>query len=291
VSAEAALVHFEGFSFTYEDAQRPALSDISFQIPAGHLVGILGAEGSGRTSLFRALNGTILEAFPGKQSGKAIVCGHDVATAGHSLIGLETASIFDDADSQIVNLTVWDEVAFALVQRGYPKKETEERVGEALAEVGLSGMEGRSTTSLSGGQKQRLVTASALALRPRLILLDESSSALDPQGSRELYGLIRRRIERDGLSAVAVEPDVNLVLEFCDTVFVLAEGRLAFSGTPAELAQRRDLVESAGLCLPDWHGVIGELASRGLYEGPYPATLAEAAAIVSGIEGFQEGSR
>jgi len=190
-------------------------------------------------------------------------------------MGTVVTSVFDDPDSQIISLTVEEEVGFALVQRGYSFAEISERVGEALERVGLAGFNARATGSLSGGQKQRLVLASALALRPKILVADEGTSALDPAGARLFFSIIDE-MRRDGTVAVVIERDLDLMLEFADQLIVLDHGTTLISGTPAEVCQRPDLLAAAGLRLPAWLELAATLRERGVLDGPLPASEAEA---------------
>lgn len=274
------MVRLRDFSFTYPGAASPALRRLTLDVGPGEFVGICGAEGSGRTTLFRVLNGSAVAHFRGAHTGTAMVGGLDACLVGHPALGAFTASIFDDPDSQIVSLTVEEEVGFALVQRGASQEETALRVAAALDEVGLGGFQSRATASLSGGQKQRLVLASALALDPRLVLLDESASALDPRGGRELYTLLGRLCRERGVAVVAVEKDLELLMEKADRIVVLDDGAVVMNGRPSELAAKPALLEAAGLRVPVWLKAVKLLADRGLVEA-IPGSEAEALSLMA----------
>jgi energy-coupling factor transporter ATP-binding protein EcfA2 len=135
-SSVASIVRLEHFSFTYEDAARPSLVDLSLEVRPGEFVGVVGAEGSGRTTLFRVLNGSAPRHFRGAWSGRAEVTRLDACSVGHATLGATVVSIFDDPDAQIVSLTVEEEVCFALVQRGFPPELVSAQMREALAAAG-----------------------------------------------------------------------------------------------------------------------------------------------------------
>jgi len=274
------VIQLESVGFVYDGQEGPALDGVSFASGPGRLVCATGAECSGKTTLFRLLNGTAPRVFPGTFSGSIRVDGSDPTERGHAEIGAIITSVFDDPDSQIISLTVEEEVAFALVQRGLEFDEIARRVSDALARVGLAGFERRHTASLSGGQKQRLVMASAVALRPRILLVDEGTSALDPEGARRFFSIVDDMRARDGTTAVVIERDLDLMLEFADEILVFARGRLAFRGSPAEACQKPSLLRDAGLRLPAWLELADELRERGLLEGKLPASEAEAVAAI-----------
>ncbi len=276
----APIVRLEHFSFTYEGAARPALADLDLEVRPGEFVGVVGAEGSGRTTLFRVLNGSAPRHFRGEWGGRADVGGLDACEVGHAELGVFVASIFDDPDAQIVSLTVEEEVCFALVQRGLPSDIVAARMKEALAAVGLSGLERRATSSLSGGQKQRLVTASALALEPKLVLLDESTASLDPRGARGLYSLLRAKCQKKGLAVVAVERDLELLMEYADRVVAMESGRVVMDAGRRDIAPNSRLLKRIGVRLPAWIETVDALGAFGLLSAPLPATEAEAAARI-----------
>jgi len=270
------VIHLENVAFRYEDADNPALDGIDLHAGKGALVCVAGADRSGKTTLFRLLNGTAPRAFPGARSGTLTVGGIDPEERGHSAMGAIVTSVFDDPDSQIISLTVEEEVSFALVQRGIDFDEIKIRVADALGRVGLSGFEHRATGSLSGGQKQRLIMASALALRPRILLVDEGTSALDPEGARHFFSLVREMTDKEGTTAIVFERDLELMLETADRILVLHQGKTAAYGTPSEIAQNPELLKGLGLRLPAWLELSGELKRRGLFEGDLPSSESEA---------------
>lgn len=276
VDLVAPLICLAHFSFTYEGAAAPSLTDINLEVRPGEFVGLVGAEGSGRTTLFRVLNGSASRHFRGEWSGVAEIGGLDACEVGHATLGEFVASIFDDPDAQIVSLTVEEEVCFALVQRGLPSDVVTSRMQGALAAVGLMGLERRSTSSLSGGQKQRLVTASALALEPKLVLLDESTSALDPRGARELYALLREKARERNLTVVAIERDLELLMDYADRVVALDSGRIVMDARRDDVARNSSILKRIGVRLPAWIEVVEALGARGLLSAPLPAMESEA---------------
>lgn len=282
------MIKLETLAFRYEDAENLALDGIILSAGPGRLVCVAGADRSGKTTLFRLLNGTAPRAFPGERSGTLLVGGLDPEAHGHSAIGALVTSVFDDPDSQIISLTVEEEVAFALVQRGTDFDEIRSRVTDALSRVGLSGFERRATGSLSGGQKQRLVMASALALKPRILLVDEGTSALDPEGARHFFTLIREMTVREGTTAIVIERDLELTLEFADEILVLHQGITAAQGAPGVITQNPELLKGLGLRLPAWLELCAELKARGALSGEIPASEREAIDLFSTLATVRE---
>lgn len=277
------MITLENVSFRYDDSDSLALEDISLEAGPGELVCVAGADRSGKSTLFRLLNGTAPRAFPGTRTGRLTVGGLDPADHGHAALGELVTSVFDDPDSQIISLTVEEEVAFALVQRGLDFGEIRVRVREALARVGLAGFETRATGSLSGGQKQRLVMASAVALKPRALLVDEGTSALDPEGARLVFDIVRDMTAKEGTTAIVIERDLGLALEYADRLLVLDRGKAAIQGTSADVTREYETLERLGLRLPSWLALTAELARRGSFAGAMPASEREAIANIAAL--------
>lgn len=284
------MIRFESLSFRYDEADEYALSDINLAIGSGEFVCVIGAERSGKTTLFRLLNGTAPRAFPGDITGTMSVNGEDPSLRGHMATGETVTSIFDDPDSQIISLTVAEEIAFALVQRGMDFDEIEKRSAEALSLVSLSGFEHRSTGSLSGGQKQRLVMAAALALKPQILLIDEGTSALDPRGAEHCFELVKDLIDREGTTAIMIDRSIDLALRFADRIIVLDRGRIALSGSPSEISQHPDLLSGLGLRVPLWLELSAAIKARGLLEGPLPSCEKDALAILAPLAAQRESA-
>lgn len=276
------MISIRDFSFTYKGSNEPALKDINFIVAPGQFVGVMGAEGSGRTTLFRVINGSASGHFHGSWEGTAMVGGLNACESGHPVIGEFTSSIFEDPDSQIVSLTVEDEVGFAMIQRGMPIEKVKKCVSQALSFTGLEGFGQRTTASLSGGQKQRLVTASALALRPKLILTDESASSLDPKGARELYSLLAGFSRNNNVTVIAVEKDMELLMEYADRIIVMDNGCIILDAHPGSMAININLLESAGIRVPVWLKLVSSLREKHIIE-TLPENETAAIELLSGL--------
>lgn len=224
-----ALV-FDDFTYSYPRRQA-VLQNIRLSLPAGSFTVLTGPNGAGKTSLCRAAAGIIPHYYGGTLTGRVYVHGQDTLTAGIAALALETGILLEDYETQLVAMTVEEEVAFALENMGLPPADIARRVRESLAQVGLSGLERRDTAALSGGQKQRLVLASLLATRPSILILDEPASALDPQGRGELYALLARLHREEGLTVLVTEHDLASVLPYADTFVLLAGGAVASQGS------------------------------------------------------------
>ena len=229
-----AAVKFEDFSFHYPKTGQ-GLEQVTLDVSAGSFTVLTGANGSGKTTLCMAMTGLVPHFFGGSISGQVVVAGQ--STTNRTVA--ETASgigfVMEDYESQLVALTVFDEVAFALENMAVPAELICSRVTEALAAVGLSGLESRELSGLSGGQKQRLAVASVIASQPKILVLDEPASALDPEGAEELYALLAELNREQGITVVVAEHDLARALPYADQVVVMADGRVVLTGTPTHV--------------------------------------------------------
>src|SRR5262245_54712617 len=178
------------------------LTDIDLSIRRGEIIGIVGATGAGKTTLCLAMNGIVPQFFGGEFFGSVHIAGLDAIETPTSRLAHKVGMVFEDPDTQITATTVAEEVAFALENLKVPTPEIARRVGDALKVVGLAGHEAKHPAILSSGQKQRLSIASALALSPDIIVLDEPTSQLDPVATAEVFAILERLNREGGLTVV-----------------------------------------------------------------------------------------
>ncbi|HEY6834946.1 MAG TPA: ATP-binding cassette domain-containing protein [Gaiellaceae bacterium] len=232
-----ALVSVRELSFRYAEAP-PALREVSLDVEAGEVVALLGPSGSGKSTLLRALAGLVPHFHGGRFSGRVEIDGRDTRRTRPSELAGTVATLFQDPEDQVVFTRVEPEVAFGLENVGTPPAQIPLRAARALASVGAGDLGDRRVGQLSGGQLQRVCLASVLALEPRLLLLDEPTSQLDPDGAATAIELARS----SGAAVVVSEHRSERVLEACDRVLFLEEGRLREDGVPdAWLPREADL--------------------------------------------------
>jgi energy-coupling factor transport system ATP-binding protein len=256
-AGETPAAALEGVSFTYHGGERPALRSIELGLRAGQTIGIMGASGAGKSTLAKCLNRIVPGFEDGDFRGVVRIGGRAIDGDRVCAVAPRVGMVFQDFESQLFSTNVAHEVAFAMEQVGMPREEIAARIGPALRAVGLAGFDDRDPTSLSGGEKQRLAIASVLALRPGVIVLDEPTSDLDPEGRGEVFALIRRMREQ-GLSLAVIEHEAE-ELRDCDHIIVMREGEIIAGGAPAEVMTRIDLLEQCGVHPPDLNRVIQAL--------------------------------
>lgn len=260
------MFQLENLIYEYESGKR-ALDGVTLNIPKGEWWAIVGANGSGKSTLARHLNGLLLA-----KSGRVLVCGKEVRDYENvqdlrRLVGI----VFQNPDNQIVGNSVEDDVAFGLENLGVERTEMRRRITEALKMVGLAGREEVDPSALSGGQKQRLAIAGALAMQPQALILDESTSMLDPVGAAEVLQLLRD-LHRQGLTIIMITHDMSEVLQ-ADKVAVMSNGKLMLTATPREVFARSSDLQKWHIELPlitqlgDMLDVPGCLAVQDLLDG------------------------
>jgi energy-coupling factor transport system ATP-binding protein len=244
----ADAVAVEDVTFTYHGAAKPALRGVSFAQSAGEMIGVMGASGAGKSTLAKCLNRIVPEFEDGDFRGAILINGERLATLRVCEVAPKVGMVFQDFESQLFSTNVAHEVAFAMEQVGMDRADMNRRIAPALEAVGLAGFEHRDPTSLSGGEKQRLAIASVLALRPGLIVLDEPTTDLDPEGRAEVFALIRK-LRAQGLSLIVIEHESE-ELRGADRIIILREGEIVADDSPRAVFARSELLEECGVRPP-----------------------------------------
>ncbi len=220
------IARVERVAFAYPGGESPALSDISLELERGEVALVLGCSGSGKSTLLRALAGLVPHFHGGRFSGSVTVAGLDTRKAAPAALAGTVATLFQDPEDQIVFERVSSEVSFGPENLGLAPREVARRAASSLGAVGAEHLLDRSTRDLSGGELQRVCLASALALEPQLLLLDEPTSQLDPEGAAAFLGFVEELARERGMAVVLSEQRPALPLEICDRVLFLERGRL-----------------------------------------------------------------
>ncbi len=265
-----ALV-LEGVSYRYEEAPAGSLSGVSLTVGLGELVGVVGPTNAGKSTLCLVAMGLAPHFFGGQLSGRVEVLGRDSRAISVPARSAEVGLLFQNPFTQVSGARerVDQEVAFGPECHGIPWPEIDERVAEALALVGLEGLAGRHPLDLSGGQLQRLALAGLLAMRPRLLLLDEPTSQLDPAGTEAILGVISSLHQR-GTTVVLVEHRLETLSELCPRIVAMAGGRVIADGPPSDVFDEPQVEATCGV------PVYSRLARALGVKGRRPVRLAEA---------------
>lgn len=266
-------VTIENLTYTYPQAAAPALRDIDLTIAAGELVSVVGANGSGKSSLCQAIRGFIPHFYGGDLTGRVQVDGTDVATQEIGDLAGTVGFVFQNPFTQMsgVARTVFGEIAFGLENLGVAPLEIHERVERVLEDAGLQQLRDRDPMQLSGGQQQRVALASVLVMDQPVLVLDEPTSQLDPASTDGVFDLILAARAR-GRTIVLVEHKMEHVAEYSDRVVVMDGGSIALCGTPAEVFSD-PRCEALGTRLPESMYLRRALEPSGLPLSPAPLRL------------------
>ena len=228
------MITVSGLRYHYPETDRPALDGIDLSIEAGELVGVVGANGAGKSTLCYALTGYIPHFFGGTMEGEVTAAGHDVRRTPVSQLAADVGLVFHNPFNQIsgARYTVLEEVAFGLENLGVEPQAMRERALQALRATGLEDLAERSPFTLSGGEQQRLAIAAVMAMQPRVLVLDEPTSQLDPAGTRAAFEVLRGLARRRETTIVLTEHKLGWLAAFVDRLLVLHAGRLVADGPP-----------------------------------------------------------
>ena len=237
-------VKFENVCFSYEEDGPEVVKDLSFSIKRGEFVALVGRNAGGKSTVAKLINGLIAPL-----SGKITVMGMDGADEDNTYeIRKKCGIVFQNPDNQTVATIVEDDVAFGPENIGVEREEIGKRIDFALKATGTEAFRHSSASRLSGGQKQRVAIAGVLAIKPEILILDESTSMLDPRGRREVMDVVKE-LNREGMTVIVITHYMEEVTE-CDRVLVLKYGSLLKEGTPREVFADEELLSKAGLELP-----------------------------------------
>lgn len=244
-NANPPLLELRGVSYGYQD-ERLALNGVSVALREGEKVAVLGENGAGKSTFFLCCVGVIRP-----ETGEVLLDGAPVGRKKRDLLKLRSSVglVFQDPDDQIIASTVESEIAFGPLNMGLDPGEVKQRVRESAQALGLEALMDRPPHFLSGGEKKRVTIADVLAMRPRLVLLDEPTASLDPRGARQLRAALDR-LHGEGMAVAVSTHDVDFAYAWADRVLVFSEGRLVADGEAAAVFAQRDLILSCGLELP-----------------------------------------
>ncbi len=275
------ILEVRRFSYRYPRTSAPVLRDLSFTLAEGEFVGIVGPTGAGKSTLCLALCGLIPHILGGHIDGEILLAGKNtVDTPLEALLfrrdeKTAVAGItFQDPEAQLVGMSVEEDLAFGPQNLGIAAEEINRRIDEVLHLVRLPGLRQAFPYTLSGGQKQRVAIGSTLALQPRLLILDEPTSELDPIGRNQVFTLIQRLKADARLTIVVVEHHTEELARYADRVLVLHEGRLVLDGPSEQVFQQADTLRTVGVRPPEGVELLEKLRAAGFLQPP-PGLTAE----------------
>ena len=236
-----------------------ALDNISLSIESGEFVGIIGPSGSGKTTLASIFSGAIPHHYSGELSGIVKIAGQETKNLALTNIACLIGSVIQDIDAQMVAANVEDEILFGLENFGVAHNEIPNRINEALQIVGISDLRNRDLDTLSGGQKQKVAIAAILALKPKVMVLDEPTCALDPVSSKMIFSILKDLNKNFGITVVVIEQKVALLSEYCKRLVVLSNGTLSLDLPVGQALKNMDLLYSIGINYPRTTHLVNDL--------------------------------
>lgn len=257
------MITIDQLTYTYPNSDRVALQDVSWQVEAGEFVLVAGPSGSGKSTLLRCLNGLVPHFTGGTLSGQVMVNGLDALAQGPHALSRHVGFVLQNPEAQAVLDRVEPEIAFGLENAAIPTQEMRVRVEEVLDLLDLTALRERPLTKLSGGERQRVAIASALALRPQILVLDEPTSQLDPQSAEEVLRVLVRLNEDLGLTIILAEHRLERVLRYVDRITYMENGRITVD----------DFVQPAVAQVPQLPPLVR--LARELGWNPLPLTVKE----------------
>lgn len=277
-------IRVENLKYKYPNTDTFALDGISFTVKKGEFVGIAGMNTAGKTTLCYALSGLIPHFFKGAYGGDVFIGDMDVLTHEISDITAKVGLVCENPFSQMTGakFTVYDEIAFGLENLGIPRDEMHRRIKESMQFLDIEALRDKNPFSLSGGQLQRVAIASVIAMKPDILILDEPTSQLDPQGSEEVFRVVEN-LSQEGMTIVMVEQKTEKLAAYSDRIFLMHEGKLIDSGPPPEIFSRDDLL-TFGVEPPVYTTVAKALNLKNKETGLFPISLKEmpASGLTSG---------
>lgn len=277
------IIEVKNLTYAYPRTDKPALKDISFQVPEGQFLAVIGPTGAGKSTLCYCFNGAVPRLFGGEMSGSVVVAGLDTYENEIPVMAQHVGLVVQNARNQLFNVNVQGEIAFGCENLGMPRQKILQNLHETLTFVGLQGYETRQPSALSGGQQQRVAIACVLAMEPDVLVLDEPTSELDPMGSEQVMDVINRLNRGLGKTVILVSHDTEFIAQYADRILVINDGMLILDGTPREVFSQAGLLASNRIRPPQVSQLSFELRQRGYPISDIPISIDEAVLIYKGL--------
>jgi energy-coupling factor transporter ATP-binding protein EcfA2 len=275
----------ENLSYTYPGQSEPSLKNVNFTVTKGDFVLVAGPTGCGKSTLVYCLDGLIPHVFEGELKGRVVVNDKDTRDFEVYQLAQSVGTVFQNTENQLCSLIVEDEIAFGPENLALPKDEIRKRMDFAVEATDIQDYLQKYVFNLSAGQKQRVVIASSLSLLPKILVLDEPLSELDPVGCREMLQTLKKLNKDLGMTIVIAEHKLEEVLSVVKTVFLMDEGRIVAKGEPAEVFKDVQLIERLGLRVPETVKFSYKLIKEGL-STKFALSVEDVNAITSSIGAF-----
>ena len=257
------VLRIEAYSFKYAGSDRHALLNVNFEVNRGEIVVVTGPSGCGKSTLLRSINGLIPHMYPGSCTGSVIVDGENVSSNSMSYLATKVGYVFQNPENQIFMFSVERDVAFGLENLGISRVEMRSRVNWAMKVLGITHLMRRTPHELSDGQKQRVAIAGVIAMKPKILILDEPTSLLDPHTALDVISAVKRLRDELNVTVIIVEHRLDLVSTIAEKMIVFDRGQVISQGNPEDVLGNKAVL-SAGIGVPSSTRIRNLLVKGGL---------------------------
>jgi energy-coupling factor transporter ATP-binding protein EcfA2 len=276
----APIIEIADYSWRYLNTASPALNAVNLTVEAGAFVGIIGPNGSGKTTLAYSIDGLIPAQYRGVKAGSVAVLGREVETYAPGELQRIVGVVFSDPEAQFTAMTVEDELVFGLENLELSLAEIRERLGWVVELTQIGHLLEKPPYEISGGQKQRVALAAVLAMTPRIIILDEPTSMLDPVSRKRVFEVLVKLKQEQRNTIVIIEHSLEHLAPLADRMILLAQGEVRLESATRDFFGQLDRLLEYGVHPPGAMVFFHRLANEGLYDGPMPLSVGEAAALL-----------
>lgn len=275
-----AFIEIEHLKYKYPQTNKLVLQDISLQIEQGEFIGVIGENGAGKSTLSQAIMGLVPQFYKGAYGGSVTIDGVNAATTPIATLCQSVGLVFQNPFNQLSGAkdTVYEEIAFGLQNLGIPREEMNTRIRAALELLDIAQYADRNPFDLSGGQMQRVAIASILVMEPKVMILDEPTSQLDPQGSDEVFKAVEA-LTKQGITIIMIEQKMEKIAAYCDRVILMQDGKVIDFDTPAKIFSRED-INQYGIAVPVYTQICKELDVKNS-DGTYPVNDEQMKAVIN----------
>lgn len=279
------VIEINNYSWKYTNTRTPAIEGINLAIEEGSFVGIIGPNGSGKTTLAYSMDGLIPGQYNGVKKGTVEVFGTEVEDYSKGELQQLVGVVFSDPEAQFTAMTVEDELVFGMENIGLSVPEIKERLDWVVDLTDLSHLLMKPPYEISGGQKQRVALAAVLAMRPKILILDEPTSMLDPVSRGRIFDVLAKLKEEENNTIVVIEHSLENLVPLADQMILMADGELVLYDETQSFFQQSKLLLEKGVFPPGAMLFFHELHMKNIYQGKYPLTVAEGTDLLREIKG------
>lgn len=274
------IIEIKNYTWKYLNTTEPALKEINLDIQEGSFVGVIGPNGSGKTTLAYSMDGLIPGQYNGIKHGEVMVFGKEVEDYGAGELQHHVGVVFSDPEAQFTAMTVEDELVFGMENLGMTIPEIKERLDWVTNLTGLEHLLLKPPYEISGGQKQRVALAAVLAMMPKVLILDEPTSMLDPVSRKQIFDVLAKLKQEQNNTVIVIEHSLENLIPLADRMILLVDGELILDDETSNFFQETALLTEKGIVPPGAVLFYHQLAQNGDYTGKLPITIDRSAEIL-----------